>query len=104
MTDMTDGRDLLRIDADGSVLTLAGEIDASNSERLRTAIVGLPAGDRTIDTGAVTFIDCAGLTALISAATDTREAGGRLLLRNPGRPVDRIVGLTETGELLLIER
>ncbi len=95
---------LLQLSARGRVLTVTGEIDASNADALRRAIGRLPDGDRTVVTEAVTFIDAAGLSTLVDAATEGRRDGTRLVLSRPGRAVRRIIELTETTELFAIER
>ena len=96
------GDALIQLSAHGSTLTVAGEIDASNAAAFRQAIDELPDGDRTVDTEAVTFIDCAGLSALVSTAVASRRDGARLVLRHPGRAVQRMIELTETTDLFTI--
>lgn len=96
--------ELLKLSARGSTLVVAGEIDASNSDDLRRAIDDMPVGDRTIVTESVSFIDCAGLTTLLAATITSRQAGWQLVVSRPSRVVDRIVELTETGDVLSIDR
>ena len=75
---------------------LAGEIDASNAARLRSALSGLGADHARVrvDMTALTFVDCAGLAVLRSLGPAWPDAG-RLRLEGVRHPaVQRIVELT----------
>lgn len=80
---------------------LAGEIDATNADRLRTALFTHIDDGRTqvvVDVCALTFIDCAGLAVIRAATAYAEVAGGSLRLE--GRlhpPVRRIMQLTCTN-------
>ncbi|MFL6052053.1 MAG: STAS domain-containing protein [Actinoallomurus sp.] len=80
---------------------LAGEIDATNVDRLRTALFAHIDDGRTqvvVDVSGLTFIDCAGLGAIRAAAAHAEVAGGSLRL--DGRlhpPVRRILQLTSAS-------
>lgn len=54
----------------------------------------------TLDLKGLTFIDAAGLGAILSAADRASEAGRTLSLANAGRAVRRIFDLTGYGALL----
>lgn len=83
-----------------------GELDAFTVSQLRQALAELASSPRlVIDLSGVTFVDSAGLGALIGGIRRTRELGGDVavacdrpvlirLLRTTG--FDRIVGLAET--------
>lgn len=51
----------------------------------------------TLDTSAVTFIDCTGLGVLIAARQALSQLGIALLLRAPSPAVLRLLRLTDTG-------
>lgn len=109
---------MLRVDCertpDGGcvVCAPAGELEAYTVPRFREALAGLTPGDRlVIDLSGVTFVDSAGLGALIGGIRRTRELGGDVvvackrpailrLLRTTG--FDRIVSLVETQQEALI--
>ncbi|MBN6050907.1 STAS domain-containing protein, partial [Nonomuraea sp. RK-328] len=62
------------------VVTLVGEIDVSNCEALTRALTACRAGGGhvTVDTGRLTFIDLAGLRALIMPALPAPQRWVRL--------------------------
>jgi anti-anti-sigma factor len=80
---------------------LTGEIDTTNTDRLRTALFTHIDEGHTqvvVDVSALTFIDCAGLAVLRAATARAEEVGGSLRL--DGRlhpPVRRILQLTCTN-------
>jgi anti-anti-sigma factor len=53
-----------------------------------------------VDLGALEFIDCAALRALVGARQRARRAGGEVLLAAPAGAVARMLDLTGLGELL----
>jgi len=58
-------------------------------------------GSRVIvDLEALAFMDCSGLSALMSAWKQARQAGGDLLLAAPQQLVLRLLSLTDLTELL----
>jgi anti-sigma B factor antagonist len=77
---------------------LAGEIDATNVDRLRTALVTHIDEGRTqvvVDIGALTFIDCAGLAVIRAATAHAERAGGSVRLDGtPSPSVRRILQLS----------
>lgn len=83
--------------AGGTAVVLAeGEIDIATAGALRDRL--LTALDRhtmvEVDMSAVTFIDCAGLRALLAARTWADRHGRRLLVHDPSRPVRRLLAWT----------
>jgi anti-sigma B factor antagonist len=60
-------------------LTLSGEIDYGNADRVAAALAGAAsAGVRVVDVGAVTFLSAAGIGALAEAADLAVARGGEL--------------------------
>jgi anti-anti-sigma factor len=58
-------------------------------------------GSRVIvDLEGLAFIDCSGLSALVSAWKQARQAGGDLRLASPQQPVLRLLCLTDLTGLL----
>jgi len=73
---------------------LTGELDMAVQNEFAEALaeeVGLE-GDLTLDLSALTFIDSAGIQALIRAADNLKDRG-RLILRAPGKTVMRVFDL-----------
>jgi anti-sigma B factor antagonist len=72
-----------------SVLVASGELDIASSSRLceATAQAAETSPDVTLDLSAVTFIDCAALSALLHTRKSLRQRGGALTLRSPHRSV-----------------
>ena len=76
-----------------TVLQAVGSIDITSRERLFTAAT--PFTDQpeelVIDLSEVSFIDSTGIGALVTIASDVRDAGGSFAIRRPSRPVSRIL-------------
>jgi len=80
-----------------AVVRLSGELDAHTSGQLRSLLNELllaGQGNLVLDLSGLSFIDSAGLAALLSAAKGTRRGGGRLLLSGPAPAVRRVMALT----------
>jgi anti-anti-sigma factor len=85
------------------VVIVAGEIDLTNAENLRDALLSaLNAGARglVVDMSATTFIDSAGVTALVRASrrAAATEATVRLAVTAPG--VLRVLNLVGIDQLI----
>lgn len=94
--------DLADRDDGGVVITVAGEIDSSNCDRLQEllreqgAAGGAVAVD--VDLSGVTFIDSSGLRALLVGQQAINATNGSLRVSNPSDNVRRlfeITGLTD---------
>lgn len=72
-----------------SVLVASGELDIASSSRLCEATneAAESSPDVTLDLSAVTFIDCAALSALLRSRKALKQRGGVLTLRSPHRSV-----------------
>ena len=86
------------------VVALHGELDKTHAAWLARALSAAAApGSRVIvDLEGLAFIDCSGLSAMVSAWKQARQAGGDLRLAAPQQPVLRLLSLTELTELLPI--
>ncbi|MFG6295706.1 STAS domain-containing protein [Streptomyces rochei] len=84
------------------VVTVAGEIDQSNSAQLTLTLrVGGPDVPRVvIDLGRVTFMDSSGINVLIAAHKDLTAAGGWLRLAAPTTAVLRVLQLVGVDQLI----
>jgi anti-sigma B factor antagonist len=78
-------------------MRVTGELDAATSPRLRrclSELAELGAHDFALDLSGVTFIDCAGLGALVSAKKRMRSVGGDVRVVAASRNVRRVLTLT----------
>jgi anti-sigma B factor antagonist len=93
--------------ADGcAVVTARGEIDVASAASLRSALMdGLDRSQRVIvDLSDVTFLDCAGLSALTAGLRAARRSGGALrLVIHGGQAVSRLLTLTGLDQLFDVE-
>ncbi len=90
---------LIDVSDDGraiATIRLAGDIDVMAAETCRAELDQLMAVARHIilDLGQVTFCDAAGAGFLITMVSQARAAGVTVMVRNPSRPVRRILKLT----------
>jgi anti-sigma B factor antagonist len=84
-------------EGDLTVLTVSGEVDAATTERFRAALVEVQGLRVVVDLSGVTFLDSAGISALI-AARHRLPSGGELRvigLRPNVRRVLEITGLLD---------
>ncbi|SDM33886.1 STAS domain-containing protein [Allokutzneria albata] len=100
------GLDIRRHEADGIlVVTVAGEIDADTAPLLKSAVTraieDTPRGDRVLDLTAVTFLDSAGLAALVDATERAEERREALrIVVDANRPVIRPIEVTGLDDVL----
>ncbi|HKE64576.1 MAG TPA: STAS domain-containing protein [Micromonosporaceae bacterium] len=86
-------------------VTLEGELDLATVDVCRAGLVALlsTAGTRyvVIDLADLTFVDCAGLSALIVARSRGRDVGVQVRVRRPQPIVATVLRATGTWELLM---
>jgi anti-anti-sigma factor len=89
-----------------TILRVAGfaEMTAANGNLFRKKACAAWNGhtDVEIDLSETTFIDCAGLGALIAVRNLTQEHHGVARIMNPTSSVRRMLDLTSTGQLFAI--
>ncbi len=74
---------------DGAVVRVEGEVDIASAPALRSLLTRANhARDVLVDLSGVTFMDCAGLSALLQARA---QHAGRLALRSPPPSLRRIL-------------
>jgi len=83
---------------------VVGELDLATSPRLRSALRAAQLRARMIvlNLRRLTFIDSAGVHAILDAATRAEERGGRLLIARGQAQVDRMLALTGASARLSI--
>jgi len=79
---------------------VAGELDLVTAPQLRHTLGEAQSNARVVvlDLRELTFLDGAGVHAILDAATDARQAAGRLILVRGPAPVDRVFTLTGACE------
>lgn len=84
------------------VVVVAGEIDLSTADQLRSALDAVLAdSDRVeIDLSGTTFMDSTGLAVLIAAFRRLGESREALVLRDPSRAVIRLLEVSGVGQLV----
>jgi anti-sigma B factor antagonist len=93
-------------DARGVAVLLAGELDLETAPELEQQLAALEESQRTrvvIDLGGVTFMDSAGLKAILAASEFAQSHGHTLVLRRGPRQVQRLIELTGVGDRLTFE-
>lgn len=86
-----------------AVTSATGEIDLTNAEYLRDALLAaLNAGATGLvaDLTAATFLDSAGVTALVRASRRASVSGAALRLAVTAAPVLRVLDLVGLGQLV----
>jgi len=79
-------------------IAIAGDVDASNADEVRVAILDAAAISGVkleVDLGGVTFIDSSGLRAIADAAKQSEALGSGLVLRNVSHRVLRLAAISD---------
>ena len=79
-----------------SVVVVRGEVDLATAPEVRRRLL-TPAGVVVLDASAITFIDCAGLRAVLGARAVLAARGQELRLRAPSPALTRLVDWTGLG-------
>jgi anti-anti-sigma factor len=90
---------------DSCRVTVAGELDVATAADVRTALHAAVTTHQhvTVDLTGLTFCDCTGLSALLSAARAAKASGADLHLHAVPRPLARLLRLSHTGSAFTIE-
>jgi anti-anti-sigma factor len=91
---------------DGTVVAVSGEVDVCTEAPLQQALLRIMRehGARLLDVSGVSFMDCAGLRALLTTRRRAELRGGFRRLIAVSRAVRRIIELTGAQEALAVER
>jgi anti-sigma B factor antagonist len=95
----------LRVDRRGDgVLVVTGDLDLEGRVILEAAVAEHDAASGlTIDLAGVEFVDSSGLRALLWANRRATEAGGDVVLRSPTPQLRRVLEITGTASLFIID-
>ncbi|MGW2218950.1 STAS domain-containing protein [Nonomuraea sp. NPDC001684] len=88
----------------GALVTVSGELDATNADRLESAIrdAHRPGRSVILDLGELTFMDSSGLHVLLRAHDDVHDTGGSLRLAAVRDIPARILQITGVWDTLHI--
>jgi anti-sigma B factor antagonist len=90
---------------DSVLLVVSGEVDLATVAVLDDSLRRAESARRPVlllDLSGVTFMDCAGLTALLAAARRAAEAGGEVSVMRATAPVRRLLRLTAVDQSLTV--
>ena len=82
-------------------IAIRGEVDVSNHDVLRCVVQAatLGAADSfVVDLSQLEFLDVSGVRALLEATKSYRQSGGRVRLRRPQHPVNRVLDLCRVDQ------
>lgn len=97
----SDGMVITAVDScDRTRVRLIGELDLASGARVRWALPRLGGHRLLVDLSRLTFIDAAGLSALLLARRELELAGRRLELEEARGPVRRVFELSGLGHLV----
>jgi anti-sigma B factor antagonist len=87
--------------ADGTTVTVRGEVDAHTADTLRHHLEGLGAGAVVrLDLAGVGFMDSSGLRVLIAAKRRAAEGGGDVTVVAASRPLTRLFEIAGVADHL----
>lgn len=93
----------VRVDEGTAVVAVRGELDVATARRLRTCLDDLRrAGHRRLrlEFADLAFCDVAGLSVLLHTARELRALDGQLVLADPPRSLQRILGVLRLDQTL----
>jgi anti-anti-sigma factor len=92
--------------ASGYELAVSGSLDALHAADVRDALhaaIDAGSGDLVVDVSGVELVDATGLGVLVGAHRRASQAGRRVVLRDAGPRLTRILRLTRLHRILALE-
>jgi anti-sigma B factor antagonist len=89
-----------------AIISVEGELDAHSAPALDeeiTRLIGDSVNEVVLDLSATSFLDSFGLRALLAAQREVADKDGRLSLRNPSKPVQRLLDIAGLTEQFVVE-
>lgn len=86
--------------ADNTVVRVAGEVDAQSADELRGHLLQAAGGRLVVDLSGVTFLDSAGLGALVSAHRVVAERGGAMAVTGAHGMVREVLAASRLDTVL----
>jgi anti-sigma B factor antagonist len=93
-------------DGDRAIVEVVGELDAHSAPALDeelARLTGAAVNDVVLDLSETSFLDSFGLRALLAAQREVADRGGRLSLRTPSKPVQRLLDIAGLTEQFVVE-
>jgi len=93
----------MQVDGEVGLIRVRGELDQVDAPRLHAAtdmMLSDGVRDLVIDCHGITFIDSAGLQAILDAHTRAQSEGGTLTLRRPSAVARRLLEITGMDAVL----
>ena len=100
------GVSIVHVDGHSNV-RVTGEIDLATATELRhrlETVIAAGTGDVDLDLSDVTFVDCSGLAVLLAARQELQGKKHRLMVRNPSKPVLRLLELSGVLDVMMDAR
>ena len=98
------GRGTVRIEVEGAVVSLHGELDMEGTPAVERELMALISGEATpdlvVDLNGLGFIDSTGIQCLVRAAERAEETAGTLRFRGAGGQVEDVMRMTGVRDLL----
>lgn len=90
--------------ADETVVRLTGELDVSSAPALRECLDAIDANGRVVlDLEKLEFMDSTGIGIIIGTAKRLAPSGG-VRLRNPSKPLRRLLDITGAASVVPVEQ
>jgi len=108
MTDLSQefGVSIDQVDGHSNV-RVTGEVDLATATELRqrlNAVIAAGTGDVDLDLSDVTFLDSSGVSVLLAARHALHDTRHQLTVRNPSKPVLRVLELSGVLDIMIDER
>jgi len=100
------GVSIVHVDGHSNV-RVTGDIDLATVAELGkrlTLVIAAGTGDVDLDLSDVTFFDCSGLAVLLAARQELQGKKHRLMVRNPSKPVLRLLELSGLLDVMMDAR
>lgn len=89
------------VDVNGAhVVSLHGQLDLSNADQVRDALIGVDGSAVVVDLSGLEFLDSSGIAALLTARSDIVDRGHSFELRGAQGIVRRVLEVTGLTFLL----
>ena len=85
---------------DGHVVHLVGELDLAYASQVRDALRPLAGSTVVLDLSRLTFVDAAGISAILAVRRDVLAAGHELRIRGAHGPVRRVFEVCSLEDVL----
>ena len=100
MTDQSLAIEVVPCD-DEDLVIVTGDLDADTCVQLRETLCGLTNRRLALDLDGLDFLDSSGLSLLLERRRHHDKLGGGVRVVRASRPVQRVLDLTGTSELLI---